>query len=438
LTNPSYQTITVGYTTTGDTASAGSDYVSVTSVATFEPGDTEATFVVEVIGDKTVEADEQFLIEISDAVNAGLLAMPGYGGIVNDDTAPVAQNDSAVTTVDVAATITVLANDSDQDGDTLTVAAAGPAGHGSVVINPDNTVTYTPNTGFEGTDSFSYTVSDGYGQTGSATVTVTVGQPQLLEGEVGTDASRLTFGELQPVIVAAIAVLDRSGFDVGRLSHATFVIDDLQGGILGVTHQSTIWIDQNAAGHGWYVGPGTVFSDQMAAGEWAMTPGEHSDRIDLLTLVMHELGHVLGFDSVAATVKDHDWMTATLGAGVRRLPTGVGILDRRQLPGAAVQSRVELGGLLPVEPLRFVPPSESPIDYALPAESTQRVPEPPWPYIVDLAAFEARPPALSRFELAKANATGGEEDVLVGGAGDDLLIGDAGEMYLVGGFGWRQ
>ena len=43
-------------------------------------------------------------------------------------------------------------------------------------------INYTPNTGFEGVDTFTYTISDGNGGTDTATVTVTVGQPQLAEG----------------------------------------------------------------------------------------------------------------------------------------------------------------------------------------------------------------------------------------------------------------
>ena len=70
--------------------------------------------------------------------------------------------------------IAVLANDSDPDGDPLTVTATTRPAHGSVVINADRTVTYTPSARFIGTDTFRYTVSDGRGGTTTATVTVTV------------------------------------------------------------------------------------------------------------------------------------------------------------------------------------------------------------------------------------------------------------------------
>jgi len=90
---------------------------------------------------------------------------------VNDD--PVTNNDTATTNEDTAVTIGVLGNDSDPDGDTLTVGTVTQGTNGSVVNNDDN-VTYTPNLNFSGTDSFTYTASDGKGGTNSATVNVTV------------------------------------------------------------------------------------------------------------------------------------------------------------------------------------------------------------------------------------------------------------------------
>ena len=91
---------------------------------------------------------------------------------VNDP--PVAVNDSASTSEDTPVTVAVLPNDSDIDGDSLTVTAASAA-HGTVTINPDGTITYTPATNFNGVDTITYTISDGHGGTSTATVTVGVG-----------------------------------------------------------------------------------------------------------------------------------------------------------------------------------------------------------------------------------------------------------------------
>ena len=70
-------------------------------------------------------------------------------------------------------TIAALANDGDDDDDTLTpTVISGPA-NGSAVVNPDRTITYTPDADFSGTDTFTYRITDG-ALDDSATVTVTV------------------------------------------------------------------------------------------------------------------------------------------------------------------------------------------------------------------------------------------------------------------------
>jgi subtilisin family serine protease len=87
---------------------------------------------------------------------------------------PVATADSATTGEDVATTIAVLANDSDPNGDPLSVASSTQPAHGTAAINAGTTVTYTPAANWNGTDTFGYTVSDGRGGSASATVSVTV------------------------------------------------------------------------------------------------------------------------------------------------------------------------------------------------------------------------------------------------------------------------
>jgi large repetitive protein len=108
-------------------------------------------------------------------------ASDGNGGSVTStfgwtvtNPAPLATNDVASTAEDIAVNIVVLANDNDPDGDALSVTTAS-APNGTVVINPDGTIDYTPDTNFTGTDVITYAISDGNGGTSTATVTVTVG-----------------------------------------------------------------------------------------------------------------------------------------------------------------------------------------------------------------------------------------------------------------------
>jgi len=90
---------------------------------------------------------------------------------------PVAHDDSFETPEDATfkiAAASLLGNDTDADGDTLSITAVGTAGHGSVALNADGSVTYTPAGNYNGADSFSYTVSDGHGGGSTAQVNLTV------------------------------------------------------------------------------------------------------------------------------------------------------------------------------------------------------------------------------------------------------------------------
>ncbi len=92
---------------------------------------------------------------------------------VNDP--PVAMGDSTTTDEDTAIVIRVLDNDTDVDGDSLSVIAVGTPSNGAAAITSAGaTVTYTPNSSFHGSDSFTYVASDGNGGTDTGTVTVTV------------------------------------------------------------------------------------------------------------------------------------------------------------------------------------------------------------------------------------------------------------------------
>jgi uncharacterized protein len=92
---------------------------------------------------------------------------------VND--APVAVNDSATISKNGSGVIFILANDSDVEGDTLTVTSFTQPAHGTVTYSTKNkNFRYTPTRGFTGTDTFTYTISDGHGGTATATVTITV------------------------------------------------------------------------------------------------------------------------------------------------------------------------------------------------------------------------------------------------------------------------
>ncbi len=137
---------------------------------------------------------------------------------VND--APVANDDTATTDEDTAVDIDVLANDSDIDGDTLVVDAVTQPANGSVVVDADGTVTYTPNPDFNGTDTFTYTVCDPDGLCDTATVTVTV--DPVNDAPVANDDADSTeqgFAVTVPVLNNDLDVDD--GIDSGSVTVTT-------------------------------------------------------------------------------------------------------------------------------------------------------------------------------------------------------------------------
>ena len=106
-----------------------------------------------------------------------------------DNTPPIATDDSFSVTADVPLSSSVMSNDTDPDGDVITIAELANTANGepatgaqtittnaggTVALNTDGTFTYTPAAGFIGEDSFDYVIVDPSGATDAASVTLTV------------------------------------------------------------------------------------------------------------------------------------------------------------------------------------------------------------------------------------------------------------------------
>ena len=113
------------------------------------------------------------------------------------NTAPVANDDSLSLNQGVAGTVDVLGNDSDADGDELSVVSTTDATSGTISVTSDG-VSYTPDDGFFGTDSFSYVVGDGRGGTDTGLVSIVVnGRPTAVDDSVATNQGQaVTFSPL--------------------------------------------------------------------------------------------------------------------------------------------------------------------------------------------------------------------------------------------------
>ena len=108
---------------------------------------------------------------------------------------------------------------------------------------------------------------------------------------------------LQLATQDAITFWRTEGLGVSSLSGIDIRISDLSDSVLGLAYSDSILMDRDAAGFGWSVGASPA-------------PG----RVDLLSAVTHEIGHVLGFEHDAA----FDVMRPTLTPGVSRVSSPIG------------------------------------------------------------------------------------------------------------------
>ena len=124
----------------------------------------------------TKTSSSQQLKHWLDPNNTGTLIVDGHEPTVNTNHQPIAVGDNEIVGENSAQIVfDPRANDSDSDGDPLTITAIGTPAHGTASILSNGTrVGYTPATGYVGSDSLSYTISDGHGGTASADISINV------------------------------------------------------------------------------------------------------------------------------------------------------------------------------------------------------------------------------------------------------------------------
>ena len=162
---------------------------------------------------------------------------------VND--APVAADDSLMATEDTPVTYTaaqLLGNDSDVDGDSITIASVTSGTGGTAVLNPDGTVTFTPNADFNGDADFTYTVTDGDLTSNTATVTVDVAA--VNDAPVAADDS-LMATEDTPVTYTAAQLLGNDS-DVDGDSITIASVTSGTGGTAVLNPDGTVTFTPNA------------------------------------------------------------------------------------------------------------------------------------------------------------------------------------------------
>ena len=334
--------VTVDYATINGTATAGSDYQTATGTVTFAVGQVTAQVIFTVLGDLILEPDETFRVQLSNPVGAQISDGTGEVTILNDEALPL----PTLSIMDVSvtegragkttnATVRITLSSPSTTPVTVKLAtingtATSGADYGAVA---GATITFDP-----GVTSKSYTLGI-YGdnlQEGDEQSTVQLSNPtnaaiadgtgvvtiidddaaKLLAATSGGSTAVLSCDALAPIVDEAIARWEALlGARSILLRRVSVRIADLPGLALGEalgTH--TILLDTSAAGNGWFIDPTPADDSEFTAG--TIPAG-----MDLLTVVMHEFGHVLGLTDLASGTDVTDVMYETLSAGTRRTET---------------------------------------------------------------------------------------------------------------------
>ena len=251
---------------------------------------------------------------------------------------PVASPQDLTTPQGTPLPITLNGDDSDPEVEqTLTYAIVDEPQHGTLSdLTFGRQLTYTPNPGYTGPDQFTFIVIDDdkagpvayLASQPPAPISITVGSPLLAADAPAADVEvvPLSQTDLQPIVNEAIARWAAAGLStqaVNALTEAQFVLADLPGVQLGLAAGNTIYLDPNAAGFGWFIDPTPSQDEEFARigteDQLRATEPQVIDRMDLLSVVEHELGHLLGLcdlDSIVSSL-----MGSSLSRGTRRVAT---------------------------------------------------------------------------------------------------------------------
>ncbi|MAE66809.1 MAG: hypothetical protein CMJ18_21330, partial [Phycisphaeraceae bacterium] len=169
-----WQWITVAY----DSSSAsndptiyidGNDVGAVETTSPFGAANSDAIYTL-AVGNRSVASDRTFIGALDEVRIATTQRSADWVAAQY-----LSMTDAFVSYESAEQVVSVLANDSDANGDPLTaILISSPSNAQAFSLSPDGTFTYTPQADFEGVDTFTYKANDGTDDSGTATVTITV------------------------------------------------------------------------------------------------------------------------------------------------------------------------------------------------------------------------------------------------------------------------
>jgi chitinase len=332
---------------TADGSANGSDYTAASGTLTFAPGETSKTITLFVTGDTGVEPTEAFTVSLS-APSGATIGDGSATVTITDDDVPaggptlsiadlsVVEGDKGkgswvyvTVTLSEAAATDVTVDYVTVDG-TATAGSDYEAAAGTLYFAVGATtatirVRVLTDRANESDETFSIVLSNAAGASiadGTAAVTIVDDDGALFSAaapEGATAVDPLSLADAETMLEAAVAVWVSAGADAGMLDGVTVVVGDLPAGKLADVDGSTITLDADAAGWGWFVDDTPWDADEFqTVADGALVAGDGSaaaGRIDLLTVLLHELGHLLGFGHDSHGLMAHD-----LEAGIRLLP----------------------------------------------------------------------------------------------------------------------
>lgn len=175
-------TVSIPYTVAG-TATSGLDHNLSSGTLTIPVGSNSANIPVRILKDSNVESTETVILNLGTPTNAVLGAQTQHTMSILDETNinPIANTDNFSITSMQSNIIDVLANDTDSNGDVLSLLSVSSPTSGTATIYGKK-IYYVPKSTFPATDSFTYTITDGRGGSATGTVNITFQIPYTWTG----------------------------------------------------------------------------------------------------------------------------------------------------------------------------------------------------------------------------------------------------------------